>query len=128
MSKYEPLKRHLSRLSEPEWRAGFGDVERVLGFPLPPSSRKHRALWSNNPRGHVMTQAWLEAGWRAEQVDLKGERLVFRRAAGSLKGVGKPSAQGRPLFGGLKGTVRVSRDADLTQPTGEAWAAESGRL
>ncbi len=126
MSKYEPLKRHLSELSEPEWRAGFGDVERVLGFPLPPSSRKHRALWSNNPQGHVMTQAWLAAGWRAEQVDLKGERVVFRRAAGSPRAAG-PSTPGRPLFGGLKGTVRVARDSDLTQPTGEAWAAEAGR-
>jgi hypothetical protein len=126
MSKYDPLKRHLSSLMAPEWKASFRDVERVLGFPLPPSSRRHRAVWSNNPQNHAMTRAWLEAGWRTEQVDLEAAKVTFRKA-----GPQPPAfSSGRPPspFGGLKGTVQIAADTDLTEPSGEDWSAQQGHL
>lgn len=125
MSKYEPLKRHLSSLRMSEWKASFRDVERVLGFPLPPSTRRHRALWSNNPQNHVMTRAWLEAGWRTEQVDLEQGKVVFRKVAPADTAALAGRARGSP-FGGLRGTVRI--DVDLTDPTGDVWSADQGRL
>ena len=129
MSKYEPLKRHLAKLPAPTWRASFKEIERILGFGLPPSSRRHRALWSNNGQNHVMTQAWLSAGWRTEQVDLEKEELVFRKVG---PGEGESSsAQMSPRkspFAGLRGTVRINIEFDITSPTGEDWAAEQGVL
>jgi hypothetical protein len=72
-----------------------------------------------------MTKAWLEAGWRTEQVDLDQRKVVFRKVAA-------PSPEGSPArrspFGGLKGTVRIAVDLDLTEPTGENWSADQGRL
>lgn len=79
MSKYAPLTNFLRSRPQSELRCSFADIERALGFPLPPVARAHRAWWSNNASNNVMTRAWLNAGFRAEQVDMSGETLVFRR-------------------------------------------------
>jgi hypothetical protein len=80
MSKYDPLTSYLQSHPQRELRCSFRDLETVLGFRLPPVSRAHRAWWSNNGSNNVMTKAWLNAGFRAEQVDMAGESLVFRRS------------------------------------------------
>ena len=129
MSKYEPLKHHLAALPVPTWRTSFKEIERILGFGLPPSSRRHRALWSNNAQNHVMTQAWLSAGWRTEQVDLEKEELVFRKiGTGDENLPAKSPPHAKSPFAGLKGTVRINIEFDITSPTGEDWAAERGAL
>lgn len=79
MSKYARLGSVLRAKHQREISCSFRDIERALGFPLPPAARAHRAWWSNNPSNNVMTKAWLDAGFRAEQVDMGGETLVFRR-------------------------------------------------
>ena len=127
MSKYDPLTRHLSSLTAPEWKASFRDVERILGFPLPPSSRRHCAVWSNNPQNHAMTRAWLEAGWRTEQVDLDAGKIVFRKAGSQSPTAYTSSVRPSP-FGGLKGTVQFAAGIDLTDPSGEVWSAQQGHL
>jgi hypothetical protein len=79
VTKFEPLTRYLGSLSARERRMSFREVEQVLGFQLPPSARKHRPWWSNNPDNSAMTRAWLAAGFRTERVDMAGETLVFRK-------------------------------------------------
>ena len=82
--KYAPLYRHLLSLRpETEWRAGFGEVERLLGFRLPDSARIHRPWWANSRKGsgHSHALAWQAAGWRTARVDLEAETLVFEREA-----------------------------------------------
>ena len=82
--KYAPLYRHLLSLRpETEWRAGFGEIERVLGFRLPDSARLHRPWWANSRKGsgHSHALAWQAAGWRTARVDLEAETLVFEREA-----------------------------------------------
>ena len=82
--KYAPLYRYLLSLwPETEWRAGFGEVERVLGFRLPDSARLHRPWWANSRKGsgHSHALAWQAAGWRTARVDLEAETLVFEREA-----------------------------------------------
>ena len=78
MAKYEPLQRYLDGLDDNVWRATFADVERALGFHLPASARSFSAWWAND-QTHVHASAWLGIGWRSSEVDLGGERLVFRR-------------------------------------------------
>ena len=80
--KYGPLYRHLLSLApKKEWRAGFGDIERVLGFRLPDSARLHRPWWANSRKGsgHSHALAWQAAGWRTARVDLEAETLLFIR-------------------------------------------------
>lgn len=57
----------------------FRDIEKVLGFALPPSARRHQAWWANNVGTHVNARAWREAGWKTSRVDLASERVVFVR-------------------------------------------------
>ncbi len=128
MSKYEPLKRHLAGLPAPTWRTNFREIERILGFTLPPSSRRHRALWSNNPQNHVMTKAWLSAGWLTEQVDLDTEELVFRKVGPGAGPAKQEPSKAKSPFAGLRGTVRIRADVDVTGPAGEEWSAEQGVL
>jgi hypothetical protein len=80
MGKYEPLAAHLESASADQWSATFAQVEQVLGFPLPPSARKHREWWSNQAgAGHSQARGWQDAGWRVWKVDLDAERVVFQR-------------------------------------------------
>ena len=133
MTKFEPLTRFLNSLSTRERRMSFRDIEEVLGFKLPPSARKHRPWWSNNPQNSAMTKAWLAAGFHTEQVDMARETLVFSKASSHGSGGSgdlnsrNEGSRGSP-FGGLKGTVRVASDFDLTEPTGEIWDADQERL
>jgi len=137
MSKYAPLAEHLRFLPENEWKTTFSEIERLIGDRLPPVARRHRAWWSNNAANSAMTRAWLGAGFRTERVNMEGEMLVFRKVE---RGVPEgrdadrhtrkaPHASGaRSPVGGLKGTVRVQVDVDLTEATGVHWNAARGRL
>ena len=135
--KYEPLKRYLEATGETSVSLSFEQIEQILGSPLPASARKHPAWWSNSPAGHVNAQAWLDAGYHSEQVDLAGARLVFARRVPTVQelfpGVGeapipplKPSTPGvlerlRELLGG---TVWIAPGVDLTEPIDVVWNAE----
>lgn len=118
MSKYTPLTRHLAKRDLERIPMTFDQIEELLGFPLPPSSRKYRAWWSNNPSNSVMTKAWLEAGYQSEQVDLEHEKLVFAR----LNTVDPPKDQvqeatgDHPIFGCMAGMITLPEDTDLTEP------------
>jgi hypothetical protein len=124
--KYEQLSAFLTRQTAGEVPMTFAEIEALIGRRLPPSARKHRPWWSNNPSNSVMTQAWLKAGYRTERVDMGAERLVFRKAMSPAKPV-DPMDPDDPLagvYGCMEGTIRFLPDVDLAAPTGERWAAE----
>ncbi|HLZ75353.1 DUF7662 domain-containing protein [Phenylobacterium sp.] len=79
MSKYDPLAHFLKTQKSAETPMSFLEIEKVLGFELPPSARQHPAWWSNNVGTHVNARAWREAGWRTSRVDLGSERVTFVR-------------------------------------------------
>ena len=115
MAKYESLTRHLLSRQQGKIAMTFPELERLLGFPLPPSARKHRAWWSNNPSNSVMTKAWLAAGYQSREVDLAAERLEFVR----LNAVEQkpPKRQGdHPLWGAWAGMITIAPGVDLTDP------------
>lgn len=76
-SSSAPLASWLEGASSPV-TISFQDLEDIIGQSLPPSARRHRAWWANNP-GRTLARQWLAAGWRAEQVDLAGERVRLAR-------------------------------------------------
>jgi hypothetical protein len=127
LGKYEPLTEFLKKQSAREVRMSFAQVERVIGEKLPASAQHHRAWWSNNPNNSVMTKAWLEAGFRSEQVDMEGRTLTFRRAdpeaAGKAALVSDPigTSKRHPLIGWMKGTITIMPGTDLTQPAMPEW-------
>lgn len=120
-AKYQPLTSHLRAQRADQVRMTFTEIERVIGAKLPHSADSHRGWWSNNPTNNVMTQAWLDAGFESERVDLPGRKLVFRRVRGAPpptapahRATGKPA-----LFGWLRGTVAAT--GDLTEPADSGW-------
>lgn len=140
-SKYAPLGKFLADSGKSHVPITFARIEELIGAPLPASARKHRAWWSNNPSNSVITYAWLTAGYRSADVDMAGERLVFRRA-GPLAAAPEPAAPAapsplpagpaapagggdHPLWGALRGTVRINFDADLTEPAAPEWEREA---
>jgi hypothetical protein len=109
-------------------KISFDQIERIIGDKLPASAHEHRAWWSNNPNNSVMTKAWIEAGFRSEQVDMEGRNLVFRR----VRGQGSPTMESKsngphPLIGWMKGTVRVAPGVDLAEPADPEWGGRAGR-
>ena len=117
----------------------FAKIERIVGTKLPPSAFKYRAWWSNNPMNSVITRAWLDAGYKTENVDMSKRKLIFRKvlldtSAEKLPGKQLSFREDRAtevrsfsfsrIFGALKGTVTIMPGVDLTLSTGEAWDAE----
>jgi hypothetical protein len=137
MGKYQPLGDYLRQQDTELVAMKFEDIERIVGSKLPGKSQLHRPWWSNNPNNNVMTKVWLDAGYRTEQVDMAGRRLVFRRVhprktdepaspppATAPEKDRRPQTRRHPLFGALKGLLRVMPGTDLTAPADPAWGGK----
>ena len=134
--KYDPLRLYLRQQTRNRVPMTFRQIESVIGGPLPASARRHRPWWANDARGHAHADAWLGEGYRTEEVDMEGQKLVFARAASSVR---PPSAaeqgmaqQGmeesmatytppdtgtqHPMIGALKGLLWIDPTLDLTKP------------
>lgn len=125
MSKYAALGDYLKRQSGERVPMTFGQIEMITGTKLPASAHKHRPWWSNNPHNSVMTKVWLDAGFESEQVDMPAGRLVFRRMHQSAPPNAAQHAGEKPfhpLYGYMKGLVRIMPGTDLTQPADPEWA------
>ena len=129
MSKYAPLRSFLEDRHSEMVPMTFAEIEKVLGFKLP-HSRNYPAWWSNNPTNNVMTKEWLAAGYKTEQVDIEGRKLVFRRekplrhtgfAEGPTPMQYKATTK-HPIFGALKDVTWIAPDVDLTAPADPEWA------
>jgi hypothetical protein len=125
MGKYSRLGDFLKAQRTKEVPLTFAEIERIIGGKLPPNSPQYPAWWSNNPSNNVMTKVWLSAGFRTEQVDVKSRKVVFRRveqkSEPSTPPTGNKGAR-HPLFGALKGLVRIPPGVDLTEPADPDWA------
>src|ERR1700760_3973715 len=127
MSVYDPLQEYLRQQSAAAVPMKFEEIESLIGRPLPASARKTPPWWSNNPSNSVITYAWLEAGYRSEQVDMAGSRLTFRRIRAqsapqaTIPGKPTPPRSGpHPVWSSpLRGTVKVADGVDLTEPLWE---------
>jgi len=115
MSRYDLLGEYLKKQDKDLVPMTFAEIERVTGVKLPPSASKHRPWWSNNGKNSVMTQVWLDAGFKSEQVDMEKRKLVFRRVRPP-----KPGAEDKefvhPAYGAMKGLIRIMPGVDITQP------------
>lgn len=122
MGKYERLSSFLRGRPQLEVPMTFKEIEAVIRSPLPASARAHRAWWSNNPDNSVITKEWLAAGFVTEQVDMSSERLVFRRESKAERAPLVSKAEARhPLFGLLKGMLRIAPGTDVTKPADPDW-------
>ena len=118
MSKYGSLGQFLKGRREEQVPMTFSEIERIIGARLPPSAHKHRPWWSNNAANSALTRVWLEAGYKSEQVDMEGGKLVFRRIQ---ERPAFPAFGKHPLRGALKGLLRIAEGTDITKPADPEW-------
>lgn len=79
MSKYLRLREHFGGLAGDSWESSIHGIEEIVGKPLPDSARKHPVWWSNSGGPGRQCDAWVEAGWRQDGVDLLRGIVRFRR-------------------------------------------------
>jgi DNA-binding transcriptional regulator YiaG len=78
-SKYQPLLEFLRGSNQREVILTFAEIEALMNNPLPDSAKSKRAWWSNRSKGALQASAWMEAGYRVEDVDLDRQRVTFRK-------------------------------------------------
>ncbi len=76
--KYAALSNWLVGEKRDRIEVSFDEIEEVLGFPLPPSSREWASHWSGY-KGSAVVRAIKDVGWRATNLDLEAERVVLER-------------------------------------------------
>ena len=79
--KYKPLYEYLVKMRQKGrtyWHTYFNEVELIIGAPLPTSARTQRMFWSNLRQPGRASTAWFTAGWKASNVDMKAETLIFQ--------------------------------------------------
>jgi DNA-binding transcriptional regulator YiaG len=78
-SKYQPLLEFLRGNNQSEVTLTFAEIEAIIGDNLPDSAKSKRAWWSNRSKGGLQASAWMEAGYRVEDVDFDQQRVRFRK-------------------------------------------------
>ncbi|GAC1620186.1 MAG: hypothetical protein NVS4B7_12290 [Ktedonobacteraceae bacterium] len=81
--KYESLQNWLKMKKDSgstKLRVTFLAIELLLKEPLPSSAREHQSWWANDYRSNKQSLAWLQEGWRVEDVDLSAEDVIFQRS------------------------------------------------
>ncbi len=79
-SKYYPLFNHLQTSDQAEVVLTFGDIEALLGGPLPKSAVARKNWWSNRDTpAALQSGAWVGAGYQVHGVDLGAKTVTFRK-------------------------------------------------
>lgn len=76
--KYRPLWEWLRQQRRSSVEVSFAEVEDILGFALPPSSRTHPPHW-HGYKGSAVARAIIDAGWRSRHLNLAAEQVTFVR-------------------------------------------------
>ncbi|MCC5622187.1 DNA-binding transcriptional regulator [Nostoc sp. CHAB 5715] len=76
-SKYQPLLEFLRGSEQNEITLSFAEIETLIKDTLPNSAKSKRAWWSNRSKGALQASAWIEAGYRVEDVDFDKQQIKF---------------------------------------------------
>jgi hypothetical protein len=59
-------------------KLSFARIDGLIGSNLPMSAYRTEAWWSNSPSS-AHAQAWLDAGWEVQEVNLKEGYVIFKK-------------------------------------------------
>ena len=78
-SKYQPLQDYLRGSKQEEVILTLPEIEEIMNDTLPKSAWTKKAWWSNRTKGAWQSLAWMEVGYRVENIDLERETITFRQ-------------------------------------------------
>lgn len=78
-SKYQALLEFLRGSNQSEVTLSFAEIEALINDRLPKSAKEQRAWWSNRTKGALQAEAWMEAGYRVEDVEPIEQKVTFRK-------------------------------------------------
>ncbi|MEM9008129.1 MAG: helix-turn-helix transcriptional regulator [Cyanobacteria bacterium P01_F01_bin.86] len=84
-SKYYPLYQHLVQCQQDTLTLSLAEIEALATGKLPASARTRRAWWSNRSKGALQANAWIEAGYQTEMIDLEKQTITFKRFEAEYK-------------------------------------------
>ncbi|WP_288806160.1 hypothetical protein [uncultured Novosphingobium sp.] len=79
MKKYAPLTSYLQSQTADRITLSFKEITEILGAALPGSAVKHGVWWTNSPSSGRHNEAWLTAGWKTSNRNLKAQTIQFER-------------------------------------------------
>lgn len=81
MAKYDPLREYLLKSKGNELTLTFKQIESIIGSSLsgPKRSAYSYRPWWGNDKTHVQARAWLDAGWKVDDVNLQQQKVIFKR-------------------------------------------------
>ncbi|MDH5449941.1 MAG: hypothetical protein OEX77_03415 [Candidatus Bathyarchaeota archaeon] len=96
VTKYTPLNRYLIRRAEyaDQVTLSFARIEGIIGDNLPLGAVRNRSWWSNK-ESSIQGQAWMNARWRVEEVNLQERIVTFKNAKGKARETGKKAGRTR---------------------------------
>ena len=59
-------------------KLSFAKIDGIIGSNLPMSAYRNETWWSNSPR-NAHAKAWLDAGWKVQEVSFKEGYVVFKK-------------------------------------------------
>jgi predicted DNA-binding protein (MmcQ/YjbR family) len=80
--KYSSLETYLRELpsTQAEVTLSFAQIEKIINSKLPASAYEDNRWWEHETEGnHMNKRAWVTAGWRVDEVDVKKKRAKFKR-------------------------------------------------
>ena len=77
-SKFDPLTAFLLSKAPVSLTLSFEQIESLVG-PLKPSARTYAVYWKPSPT-HVITHAWLRAGYIATDISMSSGTVKLRHA------------------------------------------------
>ena len=76
--KYIDLSIYLQNSGSRKIKLTFTQIEKILGFSLPASARKHIQWWANTT-SHSQAYSWLNMGYQTHQIiqTIPKEQVIF---------------------------------------------------
>jgi len=127
-TKYSSLSRYLLR------RARFTDhvvlpiaeIEGIIGDNLPLGAIRDVEWWAN-ARGSAQGRAWIDVGWRVQEVDLNQRTVTFQRVA-QIEVTAQKKAKKRAPTTFAKTTFKLPRHKKRVPPSKTRLAKAQARL
>ena len=125
-TKYWPLTSYLQHCGKDELTLTFEEVEHILGFELPDSSRKYRVNWANTETLRFPL-SWLDAGYMTHDVDMEKGIVHFSKGSSVFIGESRHDLRERRKiergFSGEDGHVIL-----LNKPFLGGWLDNEGNI